>query len=387
MNYKERNLRSKRIWDSYFAGDPICVPLTIYADARTWMAEPSENTRGLTLSEYLMDQDMMLNAQVRAREWMRRTILSDDIFVPEEGWPLIVDFQNYAEAAWFGAEVLFKDEPVVMPLLKDDNKYAFLELLPPTMENSLGQEVLSYYEHFRNARGTFVYEGLSIGSVSLPFNITGTDGPFTVSCQLRGAEGFIVDMIEEPEFACALLDYVIDATIARIKWVREYLGVPLKSPEQSFADDSIVLLSPSMYKKFILPRHKRMFDELGTEEGKRGMHLCGDAQRFFPILQKELGIMGFDTGFPIDFGRLYDELSPGTAVYGGPHIGLMLLGTECEVYNEAVRILRSGVMEKSRCFVLREGNGLAPGTPLKNVNALYRAREDAGYYGKNLISL
>ncbi len=383
MHYKERNLRSKEIWDAYSSGDPLCVPLTIYADARTWMAEPSENTRGLTLKEYLRGPEAMLHAQVRAREWMARTILSDDIYVPEEGWPLMVDFQNYAEAAWFGAEVVFEKEPKVITLLKEHNKQAFLELSPPDMENSLGMEALRYYEYFCKARESFVYEGLPIGSIALPFNITGTDGPFTVCCQLRGAEGFIGDMLEEPDFAGALLDYVTDATIARIRRVREYLGQPVKSPGFGFADDSIVLLSPSMYKEFILPRHRRIYTALGDEGGDRGMHLCGDAQRFFPVLQKELGVKSFDTGFPINFSKLYDELSPDTAVYGGPHIGLMLMGTEEEVYREAIRILKSGVMEKSRRFVLREGNALAPGTPVKNVNALYRAREDAGYYVKH----
>ena len=59
---------------------------------------------------------------------------------------------------------------------------------------------------------------------------------------------------------------------------------------------------------------------------------------------------------------------------------LIRYGKSEEVKNEAKRILQSGVMEKSKAFILREGNALAPGTPIPNVNAIYEAAEEFGYY-------
>jgi uroporphyrinogen-III decarboxylase len=135
-----------------------------------------------------------------------------------------------------------------------------------------------------------------------------------------------------------------------------------------------------MYREFVLPCHRRILDELTVPGADRSMHLCGDAQRFFPILQKELGVMSFDTGFPVDFARLYDELLPGTRIYGGPSTGLLLNGTPERIDAEVRRILASGVMGKSRAFVLREGNSLAPGTPFANVNQILLTSRDAGVY-------
>lgn len=45
------------------------------------------------------------------------------------------------------------------------------------------------------------------------------------------------------------------------------------------ADDGIALLSTDMYEQLVLPRHKRMVDELLTEKGAPDIHLYGDAAR------------------------------------------------------------------------------------------------------------
>jgi uroporphyrinogen-III decarboxylase len=44
------------------------------------------------------------------------------------------------------------------------------------------------------------------------------------------------------------------------------------------------------------------------------------------------------------------------------------------------RILQSGVLEGGR-FLLREGNNLAPGTPLENTEAMYYAGREFGVLG------
>jgi uroporphyrinogen-III decarboxylase len=300
----------------------------------------------------------------------------------DDGWPLIVDCQNYLEMAWLGATVDYdRDEPHTPPFLSDERKNAFVEAEPPGAFDGIGQHVLETYEHFRDLRRTgWSHAGKGIGTVSMPFNTTGTDGPFTIACGIRGMAEFLLDMVEDPAFAHALLDWTTEAVIRRIRAVRAYLGEPTLLPSYGCADDSIVLLSIDMYREFVLPCHRRILDGLTEPGGFRSMHLCGDAQRFFPVLQRELGVMQFDTGFPIDFARLYDELLPETRILGGPSIALLRDGTRVQVEAEVTRILRSGVLEKSRGFILREANSLAPRTPLENVNAIFRTCLREGVY-------
>jgi uroporphyrinogen-III decarboxylase len=100
------------------------------------------------------------------------------------------------------------------------------------------------------------------------------------------------------------------------------------------------------------------------------IHACGDATRHFRTLRDKLGVYEFDTGFPIDWGELRRELGPEVTIWGGPSIMVLKDGRPEEVQAEASRILNSGICAGGR-FVLREGNNLAPGTPLANLAAMY----------------
>jgi len=131
-----------------------------------------------------------------------------------------------------------------------------------------------------------------------------------------------------------------------------------------------------MYREHLLPFHRRLCDALGTP-APRSIHLCGDSTRHFRTLRDELNIRAFDTGFPVDFAALRRELGPGVRIQGGPHVHLLMQATPAEVRGEVRRILQSGVLDGG-FFVLREGNNLAPGTPLENTETLYHAGREFG---------
>ena len=88
------------------------------------------------------------------------------------------------------------------------------------------------------------------------------------------------------------------------------------------------------------------------------------------MLQKEMNVQSFDTGFPVDFGSLRKALGPGAEILGGPHVELLLSATPKQIRAEVRRIMDSGIREGGK-FILREGNNLAPGTPLENTEAMY----------------
>ena len=75
-----------------------------------------------------------------------------------------------------------------------------------------------------------------------------------------------------------------------------------------------------------MPRHQRYLDEFAL--GKpRGIHLCGNVMRHMKTLRDELNIRTWDSGFPVDFARMREELGPGVQINGGPGIMLLLHGT------------------------------------------------------------
>jgi len=151
-----------------------------------------------------------------------------------------------------------------------------------------------------------------------------------------------------------------------------------KMPNWGFADDSIALLSVASYKEFILPYYKRLVEEF-SDGGHIKIHFCGDATHLFKFLKEELNVYSFDTGFPVDFGKLRKELGPEVEIYGGPNIMLLKDGPATAIKSEVERICKSGIMEGRR-FVLREGNNLAPCTPIEHIEAMYETGKEFGYY-------
>ena len=97
-------------------------------------------------------------------------------------------------------------------------------------------------------------------------------------------------------------------------------------------------------------------------------------------LKEDLGVNDFETGFPVDHGRIRRELGPDVTIHGGPTIMLLRDSSPDEVRAEVGRILDTGVCEGGR-FVLREANNLAPNTPFANLAAMYEtARAWSGYH-------
>jgi uroporphyrinogen-III decarboxylase len=109
------------------------------------------------------------------------------------------------------------------------------------------------------------------------------------------------------------------------------------------------------------------------------MHLCGNSSHLFGMIRRELNVTAFDTGFPVDHGKIRRELGPEVEIAGGPPVDLLMNGTPDEVYQRTKAILLSGVKEGGR-FTLREGNNLPPSTPMSNLAAMYQAALDHGHY-------
>ena len=80
----------------------------------------------------------------------------------------------------------------------------------------------------------------------------------------------------------------------------------------------------------------------------------------------------FDTGFPIDHGKVVRELGPDITVKGGVHVETLRTGTAEEIAN-AVKLILDAVKPFTRKFIIKEANNLSPGTPPENLLAMHEA--------------
>ncbi len=379
LDLPAHNEAARALWEAYEQGTPERVPLRLGINPRFILLDPALNPEKVTFFEYTTDPELMLQVQVRFQCWVRHAIIQDaDMGLPD-AWGVYPDLQNYYEGIWLGCELFFHENevPDCRPWLHDDNKRQLFECgIPDPFGEGLARN-LEYYRYFkRRVEEGFEFLGRPLKDVGL--SGLGTDGTFTTACQLRGATDLCLDLYRDPDYVRELLAFITEATIARIKAYREFLAQPLKTQAWGLADDSIELLSVETYKEFVLPHHRRLLETF-AEGGPHSIHLCGDAQRHFPVLKQELNIQSFDTGFPIDFAWVRRTLGPEVWIQGGPTVQLLLHGTPEQVTEEVKRITATGVTEGKR-FMLREANNLAPGTSLRNLDAFYQAAVTYGRY-------
>jgi len=110
-------------------------------------------------------------------------------------------------------------------------------------------------------------------------------GPFEGGCVFRGYDNFLMDLYSNVNFAQALLDKITEAALARweilINEVGEYIQVAAQGDDVGMQNSTFT--SPEMYRKFIKPLHKRIFDFIHSRSNaKVFLHTCGSVYDLIP---------------------------------------------------------------------------------------------------------
>lgn len=87
-------------------------------------------------------------------------------------------------------------------------------------------------------------------------------GIFEMSCRVRGTEQFCMDLAMNPEIASKFLDKFVELKIQFYKAASEKLGdyVQFIREGDDMAGQESMLISPQMYREFLKPRHKQLFE-------------------------------------------------------------------------------------------------------------------------------
>lgn len=381
MDLDSHNAEVQEVWDAYHARKPVRVPMILGVNPRYTMFGHEANPDGVTFKQYFEDPAVMMHRQLEHAEWCAYHLPQDAQMGIPERWTVYPDFQNVYEAAAWGCPIQYfpNQVPDTRPAFGgDEGKRAFLKApAPDPFESPFFKRVWRMHDFMKQCEiGGYTYRDRPVRAGG-PSGL-GTDGPFTMLCNLRGASEACLDMIGDPAFAQEALAKATEFIIEHVQAFRNAVGEPVRSKGYGFADDSIALISIDMYEERVMPHHRKLIESV-SEPGTRSIHLCGDATRHFPTLHRELNITSFDTGFPVDFSWLRESLGPEVEILGGPSTPFLQRATPAEVSLKVHEILKSGIMEGGR-FILREGNNLAPEIPIENVQAMYDCVREHGKY-------
>ena len=380
-DYERHNDEAREVMGRYREGKPVRAPLNVHGSITNYFFNPELNTRSLTFEQFFKDPDVQIRAQLEYQHWVKHNVVCDREMGLPERWELGVDFQNSYDASWAGAPMLYFDGqlPDTPPIFAESREklYDMPETLP--LDGGAIGDGIAFVDYMEDYCKTHDFMDRPI---TPPKRYLGElcDGVFDLAYKLRGAENLFYDMLDEDGYYEDLMEWITKNLMNRMRALRaKHLERWGDAPGFSYADDAIALISHDMYKKYVLPYHKRFFDEFLPEGGKCGVHLCGDCMHHYGELVKELPIDAFDTGFPVDHGLLRELTGPDVALYTGPTVMLLQSGTRAQIRAEAERILKSGVTKGGR-YVMIAANNMAPLTPVENVAALYEAVKEYGRY-------
>ena len=206
-------------------------------------------------------------------------------------------------------------------------------------------------------------------------------GIFEWSWGLRGFEQFLMDLVAQPEIACAIMDCYTDLYIANVTRVLEAAdhltgrgGIDMVYTYDDMGTQRGLLISETMWREFILPRHLRLNAAIRRFPVRIMYHSCGAIYPLIGALADELGIDVLNPLQPraagMDAARIKREFGDRLSFYGAVDIQHTLpRGTPQEVQAEV----------QERCRVLGRGGGyicasahyIQADTPLENIVAMY----------------
>lgn len=226
--------------------------------------------------------------------------LPDDVYLPF----LFPWYGTGVVPSAIGCPVLFQsgEEPAVDGTVIDDPA-AVSRLVPPDpTRDGLMPRVLACIDHFR------------AGS-DLPVSFTDNQGPLNIALNLVGLERLCLWMFEQPTAVHELMDF---CTTVLIDWVRlqkaragvasddgaypHMIAIPPGFGGVWLSDDDSTVLSPPLYREFVVPYNGRVLEAFGGGT----LHYCGNAQHQLENYLATPGLVGLNVWCMGEFEQIFE---------------------------------------------------------------------------------
>jgi uroporphyrinogen decarboxylase len=275
--------------------------------------------------------------------------------------PLMADLLFEVEA--MGAQIEFpeNDIPRLRSYLLED-KAALGSLESP--EPAKAGRIPAYLDACKKVAGGV--KGAAVGAVIC--------GPWTLAVHLRGAENLIVDTATDPEFVHELMRFTVDVS-GRCGEAVGQAGVGLSFSE---APASLSLISPKIFREFVLPYEKEVISRLREKRISVTVHICGFVD---PIMEDicSMGAIAISMDKPSSLEKMLEVSAGRTVIIGNVPTGLFLDGTREEIENEVKRCVALGKDKGS--FILSTGCELSPRADIERVKWFSELATALGTYG------
>jgi uroporphyrinogen decarboxylase len=201
-------------------------------------------------------------------------------------------------------------------------------------------------------------------------------GPFTAGYMAMGFERFFLRLVDDPAFVERLLEARTEWCIAIYRKAVD-LGADVLVLGDDAAHGQGAMISPRMWRTYILPCHRRIVDSLDVPVI---WHSDGDIEPLLPMAIEAgfVGIHGLDAIAGMDLRRIKREFGKDLVLVGNVDVRV-LFGTDLEaVRREVDRCLDQGAPGGG--YMLSTCNSICDGMSAVAVTEMFRYAEEVGFY-------
>ncbi len=285
-------------------------------------------------------------------------------------------FDNVLDSAAFGADIAWPENETLQSRPTIDTVEQMESFEAPEPGAGLWGQATDWWLRMKElAADTKLSFGGVEGRVDVASLGIGGLSPHMIAVDLVGHD-FYWWQAEYPEQCHTFLGKITDGLI---RAQRHFMTID-ERPRGGFgmAEDTGLIMSPEMFREFVVPYTGKMFDTFGKgHRFGRGLHMCGQSTHLHRALVDDLRITSFDIfGYMVDPETAAENLGRTTLLWGNVDPMLMLNGTQDEVRTSALLALEA--MAPCGGFMLGDGANVCPGTPLESLAALTDASEEHG---------
>lgn len=204
-------------------------------------------------------------------------------------------------------------------------------------------------------------------------------GPFESAVKLRGYEKFLLDFIFDTKFVTILLNKITEEIIGLWDVYLDSVGddVQVVCQGDDVGMQTGLFISPEMYRKFIKPCHKRIYDFIHSRtKAKLFMHSCGSIYEIIPDLIE----IGVDILNPLQYGaahmdlvKLKNEFGKDLCFWGGG-IDTQQVLPYASIVNIKEEVRRNmDIMASGGGYIFALTHNIQPDVPPENLDEAYKA--------------
>ncbi len=201
-------------------------------------------------------------------------------------------------------------------------------------------------------------------------------GPWTVATNLRGAQNLLMDTVTDPQFVHELMKFAVEV----VKPFGEGVARAGAGLSLSEAPASISLISPKIYREFVLPYQKEVISHLREKRISVTLHICGYID---PIMEDvaTTGAIAFSIDKPSSLEKMLSLCGERCVTIGNVSTGVFIDGSPQEIEEEVRRCLDVGM--KKGGFILSTGCEISPKGELEKVELFCKVAAKLGAFEEN----